>query len=223
MLDDNSALFWGFVFMESISFIFIKFWGKKIIPTFISGFLFSFVILNYISFFDEKTALNVILPLIGTSSLVLLICLSLKENDSLQILKRKSIYLASAACLVMGTISFLINKSIGNEEVLNEPQSIFLTITILSLLYELFVHKIIWQMIMKKENLTLKILLCSLVTIILICLTWVEWGKSVLVLIVASVTLIISGVFRFFCMNDSYFWVCIILRGIFYFIMFTVV
>ncbi len=104
MLDDNSALFWGFVFIEFISFIFIKFWGKKIIPTFISGFLFSFVILNYISFFDEKTALNVILPLIGTSSLVLLICLSLKENDSLQILKRKSIYLASAACLVMGKI-----------------------------------------------------------------------------------------------------------------------
>ena len=54
-------------------------------------------------------------------------------------------------------------------------------------------------------------------------LTWGEWGKSVLVLIVASVTLIISGGFRFFCMNDSYFWVCIILRGIFYFIMFTVV
>ena len=42
MLDDNSALFWGFVFIEFISFIFIKFWGKKIIPTFISGFLFWF-------------------------------------------------------------------------------------------------------------------------------------------------------------------------------------
>ena len=80
---DNYYIFIGYVFLELLAFLFINFWGKKVLLTFISGIFFILAISNYRNLIIGNIILNIILPLFSTFSFFLLLYLSLlRINNS---------------------------------------------------------------------------------------------------------------------------------------------
>ena len=237
---ENRYMVVSFIVLELFGFIFIKFWGRKVIPTFISGVTFILTISSYRPLIDEPNLLNIILPIISTGSLILLIYMSLNQltdaksvqpnlndaeeqkiNSGFSIFKEKTIYISIGCCLVLGVIAFFINKKNTPYLKLKDAYNLFLTMLLLPLLYELFIHEIVWKLIDKKKNIVLKIILYTLTTGLLIWLSCADWAYTPVMFISSAVTLIGAGLFRIFRKNNSDFWVCILLRGIFYFMMFS--
>ena len=235
---DNYYIFIGYVFLELLAFLFINFWGKKVLLTFISGIFFILAISNYRNLIIGNMMLNIFLTLFSTFSFFLLIYLSLlrinnsnKETDSeesrnassFSIFKEKTIYFSVFICVIMGIISFFINKRISPELQLADATGLFMTMLILPLSYEIFIHEIIWKLIDTKKSFITKLFLYIICTGVLIWLSCADWAYNMLMVFSSSFTLIGAGVFRIIKKENSYFWVCILFRGIFYFIMFSFV
>lgn len=223
--------FIGYITLEVLGLLFIKLWGKKVIPTFFSGGIFFLIIANYGKLFDNETKLNIITPIASTGSFILLIYLSLKkissENHSVScnyklIFKEKKVYYSITVSLLLGIISFLINKNKNSALHIKDTYYIFLTITILPILFEFFLHIIIWDLIRKKNSSIYRVILYVLTTGIAIWLSCIDWGVSLLLYITASITLVISGLFSLLC-KRNFFWLNILIRSFFYFIAFSFV
>ena len=235
---DNYYIFIGYVFLELLAFLFINFWGKKVLLTFISGIFFILAISNYRNLIIGNIILNIILPLFSTFSFFLLLYLSLlrinnsnketgseesRNASSFSIFKEKTIYFSVFICVIMGIISFFINKRISPELQLADATGLFMTMLILPLTYEIFIHEIIWKLIDTKKSFITKLFLYIICTGVLIWLSCADWAYNMLMVFSSSFTLIGAGVFRIIKKENSCFWVCILFRGIFYFIMFSFV
>lgn len=221
--------FIGYITLEVLGLLFIKLWGKKVIPTFFSGGIFFLIIANYGKLFDNETKLNIITPIVSTGSFLLLIYLSSKRLSSEKhsipynyklIYKEYKVYYSIIASLILGIISFLINKNKTSVLHIKDYYYVFLTITILPILFEFFLHIIIWDLILKKNSLVYRIILYILTTGVAIWLSCIDWGVSLLLYITASITLIISGLLSLFC-RRNFFWLNILIRSFFYFIAFS--
>ena len=211
----------GFIAVEIFGLLFINFWGKKVIPSLISGLMFVLGVSNYRFYFDEKNLLNVFLPTLATFVLVIFILVSLSKIENLRILKEKSFLFAVGACALLSVVAFFIRKSLHSELADKEFYKIFPVIIILSPAYELILHEIVWKLILLKEKRVVQILLFVLATSIAIVLTCFDWEFSISFLIISIVSISGGGLFRYFFRDNSKFWVCVLIRGILYTIMFV--
>ena len=223
---ENYYLLIGKVVFLIIGLLLMNFWGKNVIPTFISGLLFIITISNYRLTIPEeegKLLFNILMWILCTISLIFLLFVSEDKTELLSILKKKSIYFSIVCCIVLSIISFFINKKSMSDITVKHAYNLFLTMAILPIFYELFIHEVIWKMIMKSEKRSYKVFISILTTIILIFTSCADWSFAPLMWITASATLIGAGVLRIYFKRDSDFWMCVLLRGLFYFVMFSFV